>query len=101
MSSYAVILDKVPGLSTLAKVSIKKYLADKQMGIHNNPRSFSTTQMAEQGIVSANIAISLKLITLIFQVPTEYSQFKATKCTVVLAEAFSEGLQKDLEACMY
>ena len=59
MPSYAVLLDKVPGLSTLAKVSIKKYVADKQMGIHNNPRPFSTTQMAEQGIVSTNMAVPL------------------------------------------
>lgn len=32
------------------------------------------------------------------QVPTEYSQFKATKCTVIVAEAFSERLQKELKA---
>ena len=35
MPGYAVILEKVPGLSAVAKASIRKYVADKQMGIHD------------------------------------------------------------------
>ena len=35
MPGYAVILEKVPGLSAVAKASIRKYVAEKQMGIHD------------------------------------------------------------------
>ena len=53
MPGYTVILDMVPGLSSLAKSNIRKFIRDKKMGIHNNPRPFSTSQLAEQGIVRA------------------------------------------------
>ena len=35
MPAYAVVLDKVPGLSSLGKAAIKRLLSDKQLGIHN------------------------------------------------------------------
>jgi hypothetical protein len=50
--AYAVILDKVPGLSQNAKCGIRKFVGDRQMGVHNNPRPFSTPALAKQGIVS-------------------------------------------------
>ena len=58
----AVILEKVPGLSPVAKASIREY---ERMGIHNNPRPFSSPQMAEQGIVRATTYIRILLIPVI------------------------------------
>lgn len=52
MAAYAVKLDLVPGLSQLAKGVILKFLKNKKMGANNTPRSFSTPDLAEQGIVS-------------------------------------------------
>ena len=52
MPAYAVVLDKVPGLSLHAKASIRKFVADKKLGKHNYPRTFSNEEFAAQGIVS-------------------------------------------------
>ena len=52
MPAYAVILDKVPGLLLVAKANIRKFVADKKMGIHNNAHPFSTPELADNGIGS-------------------------------------------------
>ena len=51
LPAYAVVLDKVPGLSSTAKANIRKFLSDKKNGVHNNPRPFSNDELAEKGIV--------------------------------------------------
>ena len=37
----------------------------------------------------------------VLQVPTEYKKFKCTKCTVIVADAFGEEVQKRLNAGTY
>ena len=63
---------------------------------YNNPRPFSTSQLAVQGIVSSyNYYITcFSLIFVIIQVPTEFSNLKAVKCTVILEESFSNEFVK-------
>ena len=65
MPGYAVILDKVAGLSDVAKSNIRRFVADRKMGIHNNPRPFSTQEFAEQGIVSSPAMNCLQYIRII------------------------------------
>jgi len=48
--AYAVILNKVPGLSLQATTGIR--LKDKLNGRTNNPRPFSTDEAAARGTVS-------------------------------------------------
>lgn len=59
MPGYAVILDKVPGLSVTAQSNIRKLVADKKKGVQNNPRPFSTEELAEKGIVSMYMRVTI------------------------------------------
>lgn len=49
--AYCVILSKVPGLSGEAISGIRTFLKDKKHGRYNNPRPFSTPEVAAKGIV--------------------------------------------------
>ena len=94
MPAYAVILDRVPGLSLSAKSNIRKFVADRKLGKHNNPRSFSTPELAEQGIVrDVHTFLHFEFyLCFLLQVPTEFSRLKAMKCTIILKESFSDKL---------
>ena len=96
------MLEKVPGLSSTAKANIRKFVSDKKMGKHNDPRAFSNDELAQKGIVSnAHSLYNIALIISIVQVPKEYSKLKAVKCTIIVADAFSTEMQKQLEAGEY
>jgi len=50
--AYCVVLSKVPGLSSEAIYGIRMFLKDGRNGAFNNPRRFSTQELADKGIVS-------------------------------------------------
>lgn len=81
-----------------AKTSIQKFVADKKLGKRRYPRSFSNEESAAQGFVSGVYILDNRFAFFVFQVPPEYSWLKATKCTVILKQAFSDKLQKKLDA---
>ena len=98
MPAFCVILLKVPGLSEDIKKAMKHYLQmDKLRGKNNNPRHFSTQELAISGRVSIyNLPDVLTLCIISYKVPKEYAQFKLTKCTVFLHSLFSSELQLKL-----
>ena len=51
--AFCVILNNVPGLSLQVKCAIRSFLQEnKRLGKHNNPRPFSSPEVANKGIVS-------------------------------------------------
>ena len=98
--AFGVVLSRVPGFPLDMINGIRRYLQhdSKDKGKHNNPRSFSTKELAEKGIVSyVSCMLSINFILHVYKVPTEYSQLKSVKCTVIVASVFSQELQLQLK----
>ena len=52
LPAFCIKLDKVPRLSTEIKAKLRRFIAaNKMVGVHNVPRRFNPTELAEHGQV--------------------------------------------------